>query len=101
MSTLQIHAGEKPVGVNTTDPSYINGLKRYGARMGMDYYDFVPTDPEEELDYWMHRGIETFILLKDGNKYPEFEKIYRSKLKPMYEDQEVEIYGKDDKKITH
>ena len=96
MSTLQIHAGEKPVGVNTTDPSYINGLKRYGARMGMDYYDFVPTDPEEELDYWMHRGIETFILLKDGNKYPEFEKIYRSKLKPMYEDQEVEIYGKND-----
>lgn len=101
ISTIKTHTGEVPVGVNTTDPSYINGLKRYGARMGMDYYDYVPTDPEKELDYWMDRGIEDFILIKGGNKYSDFEKIYQSRLKQTYEDQEVEIYTKNDKKTTN
>ncbi len=79
------------IAVNSVDPSVINASNRNGARIGMEYYEQVPTDPEEEADYWLDLGVDYFCLLKEQPKYKEFYDKAISQGNDVYDDDLITI----------
>lgn len=81
------------IAVNKLDPSIINASERNGYRLGINYYDHIPSDPQEEINYMLDNNVSLFYILKEGG-YEEFLKPLNDKLNIIYEDDSKIVYKK-------
>jgi hypothetical protein len=45
------------------NPVYINASHRNGYRANLDYYDYIPTETKEEIEYFIENGVGYYIAL--------------------------------------
>lgn len=79
-------------GINYYSPAHINAVATNGARIGLDYYEEVPKDREEEILFWVDNGIENFSLIKSMDSSQEFAQPLDKYGIIIYEDEELIIY---------
>ena len=79
------------VAINILDPSILNIAERNGYRMGINYYDHIPKDPEGEISYYIENGTSFFYLIKTGD-YEKFIGPLENKAKLYHEDEGSLVY---------
>lgn len=79
------------VAINILDPSILNIAERNGYRMGINYYDHIPKDPEGEISYYIENGTSFFYLIKTGD-YEKFIGPLENKAKLYHEDESSLVY---------
>lgn len=85
------------IGFNVEDPSVINSSRRYGARIGIDYFEDVPNKPKDELRFFINKDMTHVALLKYHEKYNEFHELLKDN-ELIYEDGIFEFYKLDEVK---
>jgi len=50
------------IAVGAMNPAYINAADRRGYRANIKYYDYIPTEPGEELAYFADHGVRWLIV---------------------------------------
>lgn len=79
-------------GINYYSPAHINAVGTNGARIGLDYYENVPTDREAEILYWIENDMEHFCLIKSIDSTEEFQPVLEKYGRIIYDDEELIIY---------
>lgn len=74
--------------VGTFSPELINASDRKGWRANIEYYDYIPRGPEEEMEYFISHGAKYFIPLK-GYIYGDEDQAYRKYLDENFKKVEV------------
>lgn len=74
---------EDLIVVGTPDPALINASGRRGWRVNIDYYDYIPKSPIDEIQYYIENGAKYFVPMKgwihnDTGEYRNYlEKNYK------------------------
>lgn len=79
---------EDLIVIGTFSPELINASERKGWRANINYYDYIPHGPEEEMDYFIAHGAKYFIPLK-GFIYGDEDRSYRNYLDENFTKVEV------------
>ncbi|WP_246589385.1 ArnT family glycosyltransferase [Desertibacillus haloalkaliphilus] len=80
--------------IGTFSPDLLNASERKGWRANIDYYDHIPTGPEDELNYFIEHGARYFFP-KRGYIYNDGDLTYRNYLEDNFEKIEVQLEGED------
>lgn len=91
---IRKNSNGRPIALNTIYPMYINELDRYGARLDVGVYDYVPKEPREEIEYWLDDGIKEFLLFKSMDNFEKYSDVINGMdtFKIIFEDDEMIIY---------
>jgi hypothetical protein len=80
----QLTGKDDLIAAGTMNPALINACERRGWRANINYYDFIPAGPEEELRYFISNGADWFVPLK-GKIYMDSDGSYRHYLDENFE----------------
>lgn len=72
------------IAVAAQDPVLLGACGRMGYRANLRYYDYIPTEPEQELDYFMQHGVRYFVA-PEGAVAGEQGDAYLALLRREYE----------------
>lgn len=51
------------IAIAVLNPSWLNAANRRGYRANIQYYDYIPTGPEEEISYFIEHGVRYFAVV--------------------------------------
>ncbi|MGO4889039.1 ArnT family glycosyltransferase [Anaerobacillus sp. MEB173] len=80
--------------IGTFSPELLNASSRKGWRANINYYDYIPKGPEEELKYFVSHGARYFFPVK-GYIYGDTDHSYRNYLEKHYKKINVIINDSD------
>ncbi|MDN4492522.1 ArnT family glycosyltransferase [Ureibacillus aquaedulcis] len=70
---------EDLIVIGTFSPELINASERKGWRANINYYDYIPQEPKEEIEYFISHGAKYFVPIK-GYIYGDGDNAYRKYL---------------------
>jgi len=53
---------DEGIAVGVVNPAYINAADRRGYRANIKYYDYIPTEPDDELAYFADHGVRWLVV---------------------------------------
>lgn len=56
-------AFEDGIAIGTVSPACLNAANRRGYRANIKYYDYIPTEPSEEVAYFIHHGVRWMVVV--------------------------------------
>ena len=83
------------VAIAASDPVLLGACERMGYRANIRYYDYIPTEPAAELDYYRSQGVRWFIAPsgqvagQDGEAYMQ---LLRDTCKTVWDDELCTIF---------
>jgi len=85
---------ENLIVVGTPDPALINASERKGWRVNIDYYDHIPKDPIEEIQYYIENGAKYFVPMKGWihNDTGEYRNYLEENFKKIVDEEGYFIY---------
>lgn len=60
---------EDGVAIGALSPAYLNAANRRGYRANLQYYDYIPTQPSEEIAYFIDHGVRWMVVLNGSVVY--------------------------------
>lgn len=85
---------EDLIVVGTPDPALLNACERKGWRANIKYYDYIPKDPVEEIDYYIKNGAKYFVPMKGwiANDNGEYKKYLDNNFTKIIDEEGYYIY---------
>ncbi len=87
---------QESVAIAVSNPAYLNAANRRGWRANIKYYEYIPKNPKEEIDYFIQEGASYFVVV-DGAVYGDEGGAYAEYLQenfPLYiEEGNCRIYS--------
>lgn len=71
------------LAVAALNPAYLNAANRRGYRANIAYYDFIPTGPAAETDWFIDQGVSKFVVV-DGAVYNDPDGAYLAYLEANF-----------------
>ncbi|MBQ7934771.1 MAG: glycosyltransferase family 39 protein [Clostridia bacterium] len=64
---IAAHTAEgEGVAIGVQNPAYFTAANRRGYRANIDYYDYIPSDPQGEIQYFIDHGVRWFAVAEGG-----------------------------------
>ncbi|WP_341877088.1 ArnT family glycosyltransferase [Defluviitalea saccharophila] len=85
---------EDLIVVGTPDPALLNACERKGWRANIKYYDYIPKDPVQEIEYFIKHGAKYFVPMKGwiANDTGEYKEYLNKNFKKIVDEEGYYIY---------
>lgn len=85
---------EDLIVIGTPDPALLNASERKGWRANIKYYDYIPKEPIQEIEYFINNGAKYFVPMKGwiANDTGEYKEYLNKNFEKIVDDEGYYIY---------